>query len=93
MKKLIIAAMVAAMVAPALTSCDKDVRKCYHVTYETEVLGAKVELDTYMWCSANELEEEIEALKKTDGAIKITSKKVTNDYSTAEACTLANAGL
>lgn len=89
MKKLFLSVLFAALVAPIFTSCDKDVRKCYKVTYEATVLGATTTLETYMWCSANELDAQIEELKKTDGSIKIKSKNAT-DHSTAEECTLAN---
>lgn len=89
MKKMFVAALFAALVTPLFTSCDKDVRKCYQVTYEASVLGVTTTIETYMWCSANELDAQIEELKKTDGSIKIKNKKATK-HSTAEECAIAN---
>ena len=57
MKKVILSIALVAFLGLGLTSCDKDERKCYKFTYEVEILGAKTEVSTYEWCSANEADK------------------------------------
>lgn len=91
MKKLFIAVLMAVLVTPALTSCDKDVRKCWAITYTVSGSSASADVTVYKWCSTNELDAEIEKLKETFGKnLHIKSKKVNKEHSTAEACVAAN---
>lgn len=91
MKKLFIAVLFAALVAPILTSCDRDERKCYKIEYEVKGGSGTVTFEVYQWLSANELDAFIDKLKQANPeGFKLKSKKVTKDYATVEACTLAN---
>lgn len=54
MKKVFLSIAIASFVGLCLTSCDKDVRKCYKFTYEIEIGNSTTEMITYEWCSANE---------------------------------------
>ena len=78
MKKVILSIAMAAFLGLGLVSCDKDQRKCYKFTYEVEILGAKTEITTYEWCSANEADAKKDALCLSLGITLIRIKE--NDY-------------
>ena len=88
MKKVILSIALVAFLGLGLTSCDKDERKCYKFTYEVEILGAKTEVSTYEWCSANEADAKKETLEKQLGA-KV-SRSTAKSHKTAEVCIAAN---
>lgn len=88
MKKVILSIALVAFLGLGLTSCDKDERKCYKFTYEAEILGAKVEVSTYEWCSANEADAKKESLEEQLNA-KV-SRSVERTHKTAEDCIAAN---
>lgn len=94
MKKIFIAVLFAAMVAPVLTSCDKDTRKCYEIKYKVTLVATETNVTIFKWVSANELEVEIEELKEKYGdTFKLVSKNVAKEHATIEDCTAANVGL
>lgn len=88
MKKVILSIALVAFLGLGLTSCDKDVRKCYQFTYEAEILGMKTEITTYEWCSANEADARKETLENELG-VKV-SRAVAPAHKTAEDCAAAN---
>ncbi len=88
MKKVFLSIAIASFVGLGLTSCDKDVRKCYKFTYELEILGAKTEITTYEWCSANEADTKKDALEE-DLGVKV-SRSVAKAHKTPEDCIAAN---
>lgn len=88
MKKVILSVAMAAFLGLGLTSCDKDVRKCYKFTYELEILGEEKEITTYEWCSANEADVKKDALEEELG-IKV-SRTVASAHKTSEDCIAAN---
>ena len=88
MKKVILSIALVAYLGLGLTSCDKDTPKCYKFTYEVEILGAKVEIPTYEWCSANEADAKKEALEQ-ELNVKV-SRSVASEHKTAEDCAAAN---
>ena len=88
MKKVFLSIAIASFVGLGLTSCDKDVRKCYKFTYELEILGAKTEITTYEWCSANEADAKKDALEE-DLGVKV-SRSVAKAHKTPEDCIAAN---
>ena len=88
MKKVILSVAMAAFLGLGLTSCDKDVRKCYKFTYELEILGAKTEITTYEWCSANEADAKKDELEENLG-VKV-SRSVASAHKTSEDCVAAN---
>lgn len=88
MKKVILSVAMAAFLGLGLTSCDKDVRKCYKFTYELEILGAKTEITTYEWCSANEADAKKDELEENLG-VKV-SRSVASAHKTSEDCIAAN---
>jgi hypothetical protein len=88
MKKIVLSIAMAAFLGLGLTSCDKDVRKCYKFVYEIEIAGAKTEVPTYEWCSANEADAKKDALEEKLG-VKVT-RTVMKSHKTAEDCIAAN---
>ena len=88
MKKVVLSIAMVAFFGLGLTSCDKDERKCYKFTYEVEILGAKTEVSTYEWCSANEADAKKDALEKQLG-VKV-SRSTAKSHKTAEDCIAAN---
>lgn len=88
MKKIVLSVAMAAFLGLGLTSCDKDVRKCYKFSYEMEILGVKTQITTYEWCSANEADAKKEALQKYLD-VKI-SRSVVSEHKTSEDCIAAN---
>ena len=88
MKKVILSVAMAAFVSLGLTSCDKDVRKCYKFTYEIEIGNSTTEVNTYEWCSANEADAKKETLEKQLG-VKV-SRSVAKAHKTPEDCIAAN---
>ena len=88
MKKVFLSIAIVSFVGLGLTSCDKDVRKCYKFTYELEILGAKTEITTYEWCSANEADAKKDALEE-DLGVKV-SRSVAKAHKTPEDCIAAN---
>jgi hypothetical protein len=88
MKKIVLSVAMAAFLGLGLTSCDKDVRKCYKFYYEIEFLGSKTEITTYEWCSANEADAKKDALEEELG-VKV-SRSVASAHKTSEDCIAAN---
>lgn len=90
MKKFILAVVLACVCGGIMTSCDKDVRKCYKLNYTVEVHGVKTEVTTYQWASANEIEPIIADIEKNFN-VKV-SKTVATSHKTLEDCAAANTG-
>ena len=88
MKKVFLSIAIASLVGLGLTSCDKDVRKCYKFTYEIEIGNSTTEVNTYEWCSANEADAKKETLEKQLG-VKV-SRSVAKAHKTPEDCIAAN---
>ena len=88
MKKVFLSIAIASLVGLGLTSCDKDVRKCYKFTYEIEIGNSTTEMNTYEWCSANEADAKKETLEKQLG-VKV-SRSVAKAHKTPEDCIAAN---
>ena len=88
MKKVVLSIAMAAFLGLGLVSCDQDQRKCYKFTYEVEILGAKTEITTYEWCSANEADAKKDALEN-EFDVKV-SRTVASSHKTVEDCTAAN---
>lgn len=88
MKKVILSIAIASFIGLGLTSCDKDVRKCYKFTYNVEIGSSTTEINTYEWCSANEADAKKEALEEQLG-VKV-SRSVAKAHKTAEDCIAAN---
>ena len=88
MKKVVLSIAMAAFLCLGLTSCDKETRKCYKFSYEIEILGAKTQITTYEWCSANEADAKKEALQE-DLDVKV-SRSIASEHKTSEDCVAAN---
>lgn len=88
MKKVFLSIAITSFVGLGLTSCDKDVRKCYKFTYEIEIGNSTTEMNTYEWCSANEADAKKETLEKQLG-VKV-SRSVAKAHKTPEDCIAAN---
>ena len=88
MKKVILSIAVATFLGLCLTSCDKDVRKCYKFTYKVEIFDNVEEVSTYEWCSANEADAKKDILEeKLD--VKV-SRTIAKSHKTVEDCIAAN---
>jgi hypothetical protein len=88
MKNLILAVALTTGLCFALTSCDKDSRRCYKFTYEVEIANTKTEINTYEWCSINEADAKKDDLENKLG-VKV-SRSVVKKHKTAEDCIAAN---
>ena len=88
MKKVFLSIAIASFVGLCLTSCDKDVRKCYKFTYEIEIGNSTTEMNTYEWCSANEADAQKDALEEQFG-VKV-SRSVASSHKTMEDCIATN---
>lgn len=88
MKKVFLSIAIASFIGLGLTSCDKDVRKCYKFTYKVEIANTQTEVSTFEWCSANEADAKKETLEKQLG-VKV-SRSVAKAHKTPEDCIAAN---
>ena len=88
MKKVILSFAIVALVSLSLTSCDKDVRKCYKFTYKVEIANTQTEISTFEWCSANEADVKKETLEEK---LKVkVSSSVAKSHKTAKDCIASN---
>ena len=89
MKKNVFIVAIITIVAMALTSCSKDVEKCWKVDITMEFDLMTTSVTNYVWATANEIELDIEELKREYAEypeVKMTIKKSATKIKTEEDC-------
>ncbi len=89
MKKACLLIALWGLFAIAFTSCNKDVEKCWKVDVTIKYGAMETSITNYIWTSENEIEADIEELKREYADtpdIEFKIKKSVTTIKTEEAC-------
>ena len=89
MKKVSFLVAILAVLAFGLTSCSKDVEKCWKVDITMKFELMETSITNYIWATENDIEFEIEKLKREYAdapELEMTIKKSVAKIKTEEAC-------
>jgi hypothetical protein len=88
MKRICFAIAMLGLFALGFTSCSKDVEKCWKVDISMKMESMDMSVTNYIWATENDLEYNIDNLKKEYDmpGIEIKVKKSTTRIKTEEDC-------
>lgn len=89
MKKVSFIIVILAVLSFGLTSCNKDVEKCWKVDVSIKFELMETSVTNYIWATENELESLLEDLKSEYAEypdVRITIKKSATRIKTEEDC-------